>query len=215
MIREKMNREWLFTKGSPSLMSSLTDGSVTKYERISLPHDAMVHEERTPDTGNGTQTGYYPGGLYTYIKKLYAPAEWQHKTVMLEFEGVYATSMVYVNGDLAATQLYGYSGFYVVLDKYLEYGQENEILVIADNAAEKNSRWYSGSGIYRNVNLLIGAEIHIPADGVRIQTPSVAQDASAVEITTDIRNISRQKKRSPLRPHYYWKANRQELTPSV
>ena len=109
----------------------------------------MVHEERTPDTENGTQTGYWPGGLYTYTKKLHAPEEWRDKTAILEFEGVYMTAMVYVNGNLAATNLHGYSNFYVVLDKYLEYGQENEIKVVADNASEKNSRWYSGSGIYR------------------------------------------------------------------
>lgn len=193
MIREKINNNWQFAKGSASMMSSFMGGP--EYVMVDLPHDAMVHEERTPDTANGTQTGYWPGGLYTYVKKVNAPEDWQEKTVILEFEGVYATAMVYVNDNLAATNLYGYSDFYVVLDKFLNYGEENEIRVVADNAAEKNSRWYSGSGIYRNVNLLVGARIHIPADGVKITTPSVSEESSVVEISTDIKNLTRKKEK--------------------
>ena len=194
MIREKWNRDWTFSKGGPSMMAAMMGGG-QQSEIVQLPHDAMVHEERTPDTANGTQTGYWPGGCYTYTKKLYAPAEWQDKTVILEFEGVYATAMVYVNDNLAATQLYGYSNFYVVLDKFLEYGEENTIMVIADNDAEKNSRWYSGSGIYRDVNLYVGARVHIPVDGVKITTPSVAEEASVVEISVDVKNLARTKEK--------------------
>lgn len=193
MLRTKINDSWMLAKGGTSMMSSLQGG--LEYEEVNLPHDAMVHEERTPDTANGTQTGYWPGGLYTYTKKLYAPEDWKDKTAIVEFEGVYETAMVYVNGNLAVTNLYGYSNFYVVLDKYLEYGQENEIKVVADNAAEKNSRWYSGSGIYRNVNLLVGARIHIPADGVKITTPSVAEDSSTVEIAATVKNLLRNKEK--------------------
>ena len=193
MLRSKINDSWMLAKGGTSMMSSLQGG--LEYEEVNLPHDAMVHEERTPDTANGTQTGYWPGGLYTYTKKLYAPEEWKDKTAIIEFEGVYETAMVYVNGNLAVTNLYGYSNFYVVLDKYLEYGQENEIKVVADNAAEKNSRWYSGSGIYRNVNLLVGARIHIPAEGVKITTPSVSEESSTVEIATTVKNLLRNKEK--------------------
>lgn len=193
MIREKLNRDWQFAKGSTSMMSAFMGGP--QFEAVNLPHDAMVHEERTPDTANGTQTGYWPGGLYTYVKKLAVPQEWQDKTVLLEFEGVYATAMVYVNGELAQSNLYGYSDFYVVLDKYLNYGEENEIRVVADNAAEKNSRWYSGSGIYRNVNLLVGGRIHIPADGVRITTTDISEDSAVVEVCTSIRNLTRKKEK--------------------
>lgn len=193
MIRENLNRDWQFARGSASLMSAFMGGP--QFEAVDLPHDAMVHEKRTPDTANSAQTGFWPGGLYTYIKKLDVPEEWQEKTVILEFEGVYATAMVYVNGNLAQSNLYGYSDFYVVLDKYLEYGAENEIRVIADNASEKNSRWYSGSGIYRNVNLLVGSRIHIPADGVRITTPDVSEDSAVVEIAALVKNITRRKEK--------------------
>ena len=193
MIRENFNRDWQFARGSASLMSAFMGGQ--QFEAVNLPHDAMVHEERTPDTANSAQTGFWPGGLYTYSRKLDVPQEWREKTVLLEFEGVYATAMVYVNGNLAQSNLYGYSDFYVALDKYLEYGAENEIRVVADNAAEKNSRWYSGSGIYRNVNLLVGSRIHVPADGVRITTPDVGEDSAVVEICTSVRNLTRKKEK--------------------
>lgn len=193
MLREKINNDWLFAKGSANLMSSFMGG--TSYESVNLPHDAMVHEERTPDTANGTQTGFWPGGTYTYIKKIPVPESWREKTAILEFEGVFSTAMVYVNGELAKTNLYGYSNFYVELDKFLIYGEENEIKVVADNAAEKNSRWYSGSGIYRNVNLLLGSRIHIPVDGVTITTPSVSEKASVVEICTLVKNLTRNKEK--------------------
>ncbi|HIT90093.1 MAG TPA: DUF4982 domain-containing protein [Candidatus Merdenecus merdavium] len=193
MIITKWNDNWKFTKGSTTLMSSFMGG--LQFHDVQLPHDAMVHEVRTPDTGNGAQTGFCPGGVYTYIKDLDVPEEWQDKTVMLEFEGVYETAMVYVNGELVETNLYGYSNFYVVLDKYLYYGRKNKIEVIADNAAEKNSRWYSGSGIYRNVNLMVGSDIHIPADGVRVSTPSVSKESAEVEIATNIKNLARKRKK--------------------
>ena len=166
MIREKWNDNWKFTKGSATLLTAMMGG--LEYEDVVIPHDAMILEERTPDTENGTQTGYYQGGLYTYVKSFDVPEDWRDKTVTLEFEGVYETAMVYVNDMLAATNLYGYSNFYVELNKYLNYGETNAISVTADNAKEKNSRWYSGSGIYRDINLIVGGLIHIPADGLEI-----------------------------------------------
>lgn len=188
MRKESFNNDWKIIKGSNSSMLSMLMGG-GDMSSIHLPHDAMIHETPVPDTKNGAQTGFYPGGEYVYLKKLDAPKEWADKTVVLEFEGVYRTAMVYVNGSLAKKNLCGYSNFYVVLDPYLMYGTKNEIKVIADNASELNSRWYSGSGIYRDVNLLIGERIYIPEDGVKITTRSIGEDFANVEIQTEVRNL--------------------------
>ncbi|MDD2994275.1 MAG: glycoside hydrolase family 2 TIM barrel-domain containing protein [Pygmaiobacter sp.] len=193
MLREKLNTAWQFAKGTPSMMSAFTGGET--FETVHLPHDAMVHEDRKKDTQNGAQTGFWPGGAYTYIKTIAAPQGWQDKTVLLEFEGVYETAMVYINGVLAKTNLYGYAGFYVTLDAYLNYGADNEIKVVVNNAAEKNTRWYSGSGIYRNVNLLVGNRIYICEDGVKINTPLADTKHSIVEIATAVQNLQRRKER--------------------
>lgn len=194
MIRKNFNRDWRIIKGSNSSMLSMLMGG-GDMSTIQLPHDAMIHEKVTPDTKNGSQTGFYPGAEYVYLKKLYVPKEWLEKTVIVEFEGVYRTAMVYVNGHFAKKNLCGYSNFYVTLDPFLRYGTENEIKVIADNAAELNSRWYSGSGIYRDVKLLTGERNHIPADGVRITTLNANEEYATVEIQTEIKNLLRTKEK--------------------
>ena len=198
MIRENFNSDWKIIKGSNSSMLSMLIGG-GDMEPVELPHDAMIHEKPTAETKNGAQTGFYPGAEYVYTKSIDVPEEWKEKTAVLEFEGVYHTAMVYVNGSLAHRNLYGYSNFYVTLDPFLKYGEKNEIKVIADNAAELNSRWYSGSGIYRNVKLLLGDSIHIPPDGVRITTLQADKDSANIEIETKVKNILREKKKIEIR----------------
>lgn len=158
---------------------------------VHLPYDAMIHEERTPEVESGAQTGFYPGGEYIYQKSFFAPEEWKEKKVLLEFEGIYQTAMVYVNGALAATSLYGYWGFYVELNSWLNYGVENKVKVIASNSLAPNSRWYTGSGIYRDVKLMVGDRIHIPADGVRITTLAQEEESAVVEVAVRLESISR------------------------
>ena len=167
MKRIKWNDDWIFLKPGENPMMAAISGGGGCGEIVTLPHDAMIHEERTPDTKNGHQTGFYPGGCYTYIKNFTAPREWAQKTVLVEFEGVYQNARVYVNGDYAGGHPGGYTCFSVVLDDFLKPGENNELKVIANNSAEENSRWYSGSGIYRDVNLIVGNQVHIGMDSVR------------------------------------------------
>ena len=192
MIGQNFNHQWMCMDGSASFLEKLQMAQ-SEAALITLPHDAMIHEARDPNTPNGAQTGFYPGGNYEYIKRFEAPMDWRDKTVSLGFEGVYQTAMVYLNDSLVATNYYGYSNFYVSLDRYLEYGQVNTLKVIADNSADKNSRWYSGSGIYRNVKLLVGSRVHVPADGMRIHTNDISRESAIVEVETAIRNISKAK----------------------
>ena len=121
--------------------------------------------------------------------------EWEEKTVTFEFEGVYPQGQVYINGDYAGGHLYGYSNFYVCADDFLKYGEVNTIKVIVNNSQELNSRWYSGSGIYRNVNILVGDSLHIKKDGVRIHTPEVEKDGATVVIDVSIKNLNKDRRR--------------------
>lgn len=194
MLKSNFNQNWKFVKGCiPSLMTLKMYGK--EADDISLPHDAMIHETPCETTKNGGATGFYPGGIYTYFKTFVAPEEWKDKTVTLEFEGVYEKAMVYLNGALITTNSYGYSNFYASLDRYLQYGQENELKVVADNSAEQNSRWYTGSGIYRNVNLFVGELIQIPVDGVHATTINVEKDFAVVEFVTTVVNQTRKKEK--------------------
>ena len=147
MIRQNFNADWTVEKGDGnSRMNSFLGNTQTK--TVHLPYDAMIHEARTPDTKNGAQTGFYPGGEYIFQKHFTAPQAWQGKPVSLVFEGVYQTALVYLNGWLLTRNVNGYAEFTVEAGPYLKYGADNLLKVIADNSLEPNSRWYTGSGIY-------------------------------------------------------------------
>lgn len=160
---------------------------------IILPYDAMIHEGVTPNTKNAGQSGFYPGKVYYYTKDFLAPVEWRNQLVQLEFEGSGGKTMIYLNGDFVGEQVYGYTNFYVDLGDSLKYGEHNHLEVVVNNEMEKNSRWYSGSGLYRDVQLYVAREIHIPAEGVRIRTPEVSEDYAVVDVRIALRNRGLQK----------------------
>lgn len=191
MIRENFNADWKIMCDEKSSLGSMQKN--VKLLPVQIPHDAMIYEERSEETPNKSQTGYYPGKQYVYVKKLHAPNYWKEKTVIIEFEGVYQTAMVYLNGQLIVQNQYGYSNFYAKLDDYLVYDEENELRVIADNSAMSNSRWYSGSGIYRNVKLMTGSRIHVMTDGVKIRTISADKEGAIIEVEVKICNQERAK----------------------
>ncbi len=137
---------------------------------VTVPHDAMIDEPRSPGSAGQSNIGWYIGGDYEYVKKFTVPEQWEKLTVLLEFEGVYHNAEVYVNGEKAAFRPYGYTNFYVDMKPFLHYGEENELKVIARNADQPNSRWYTGTGIYRPVSVWLGGECHIPVNGVKIRT---------------------------------------------
>ncbi|MCI7324210.1 glycoside hydrolase family 2 protein, partial [bacterium] len=186
MIPQSFNDNWQFFKDPAAARAAAMGGPQPPC--ITLPHDAMVHEPRTPDTPSGAQTGFYPGGQYIYQKRFFAPADWKGCTVALEFEGVYQTAQVYLNGTLAASSVNGYTNFYADLSTDLLYGAENRIKVLADNSAVPNSRWYSGSGLYRGVRLWVGGPIHLPAEGVQVTTLSADGDYALVEVAAAVKS---------------------------
>lgn len=151
--------------------------------KVNLPHDAMIHRERIKKLKNGSYTGFYPSGDYTYIRKIYGDAAYEGKSLILEFEGVYMDSTVYLNGEKVGGHVYGYSNFYVDLTDRLMIGKENELRVEVHCSQVPNARWYPGNGIYRPVNLYVGEKFHIPLDGVHIITESY--EPAVLHITSD------------------------------
>lgn len=196
MYKEKINLTWTFAKGTVSMMDLFLGGAQPK--KVDLPHDAMIHEERIPDTENGHQTGFYPGGQYTYIKTLKVPQVWEGQAVVLEFEGVAGISRVYVNGDFVVGNTYPYTGFSAHIEGFLSYGQSNEIKVEV-NCPEQASRWYSGAGIYRDVNLLLGGAVHLPENTIKITTPEVAEDLAMVVVESELVNRTHASRKVTLR----------------
>lgn len=154
-------------------------GDTAPGKPVTLPHDAMLAEPRTALSAGGTNTGWYEGYDYEYRRTLTVPENELADTHILEFEGVYHNAEVWLNGQKAAFRPYGYTNFYVDCAPYLHSG-ENELRVIARNADQPNSRWYSGAGIYRPVQLWTARGAHIALNGVKICTLSL--DPAVVEV---------------------------------
>jgi beta-galactosidase len=154
-------------------------GDTAPGKTVTLPHDAMLAEPRTALSAGGTNTGWYEGHDYEYRRTLTVPENELADTHILEFEGVYHNAEVWLNGQKAAFRPYGYTNFYVDCAPYLHAG-ENELRVIARNADQPNSRWYSGAGIYRPVQLWTARGAHIALNGVKICTLSL--DPAVVEV---------------------------------
>lgn len=170
MQKRKINNGWAFWK----------DGQEEK-RMLNLPHDAMLEESRQSDFPKGSGSGFFPGGKYWYEKRIFGENCYRDQTVILEFEGVYMNATVSFNGEIVGRHIYGYTNFYIDLTGKWIYRQENILTVEVDNSLQPNSRWYSGSGIYRDVNLYVGQKEYIVPDGIKVKTVSCAP--AVVEIS--------------------------------
>ncbi len=150
---------------------------------VTLPHDAMLAEPRTALSAGGVNTGWYEGYDYEYQRTLTVPENELSDTHILEFEGVYHNAEVWLNGQKAAFRPYGYTNFYVDCAPFLRAG-DNELRVVARNADQPNSRWYSGAGLYRPVQLWTAGEKHILLNGVRIRTVSLNPAVVEIRVRT-------------------------------
>lgn len=148
---------------------------------VDLPHDAMIVEKRNGRCRNGINSGYFPGGKYIYEKSFDLDAAEIGKSVVLHFEGVYQNCKVYVGDRLAGSHRYGYTAFDVDISDYVKAGN-NTVRVEVDNSLEPNCRWYSGSGIYRPVSLIIQEKNHISR--VRLETVDIHPARVRVDVAT-------------------------------
>lgn len=150
-------------------------------EPVAIPHDAMLAEPRSELAASGINGAWFEGHDYLYEKHFCPGPELRNKKLVLEFEGVYRKAEVSVNGQKLSFRPYGYTNFYVDVTDHLKNGEDNLIQVIARNADQPNSRWYSGAGIYRPVQLWVSDQEHILMNGIRVRTLSI--DPAKVEVT--------------------------------
>lgn len=171
MLRQSFHEGWSFYKAGK-------EGSRT----VTLPHDAMLEEVRTPDAPSGSAGAFFHGDIYTYEKEFEVPAEWEERHILFQFEGVYRNARVFLNEREAGGAAYGYIPFFVCADGLLQYGGKNKIRVVADASRQQDSRWYSGGGIYRPVWLWTGAKESVEPEGIRISTLSCEPARILVEV---------------------------------
>lgn len=159
-----INKNWRFSLNNPE-GAHLTETPDDEWENVSLPHDWSI--ELPYDRENGEAcTGYLQGGLGWYRKHFITTQEMSENRIILNFDGIYNRASIYCNGQLVKFHPYGYSPCLVDVTDYLNpVGKDNCVAVRVDHTRYADSRWYSGSGIYRKVSMHILPQIHIPVWG--------------------------------------------------
>lgn len=174
--RTNFNKNWKFFLGDEPTAKSPAYNDA-KWRKLTLPHDWSIEgkfDEKNPAKPEG---GGLPTGIGWYRKDFIAPSNFKNRLINIEFDGVYKNSEVWVNGHFLGKRPYGYSSFSYEIGKYLKVGK-NTIAVKVDNSAQPDSRWYSGSGIYRNVWLTSTAKVAVENWGTFVTANLVKADGS-------------------------------------
>jgi beta-galactosidase len=179
--------DWKFVLGDPQSAETKTFNDAS-WRPVDLPHDWSIEGKFNKDNPSGSGGGFYPTGTGWYRKTFSVPAAWEGKRVSVEFDGVYMNATVFLNGRKLGTQPYGYTSFHFDLTPDLDFTAPNTIAVRVDNSAQPNSRWYSGSGIYRHVRIVVTDPTHVAHWGVFITTPDISKDHAKVSVRTRVAN---------------------------
>ncbi|HZB31937.1 MAG TPA: glycoside hydrolase family 2 TIM barrel-domain containing protein [Streptosporangiaceae bacterium] len=160
----------------------------SSWRKVNLPHDWSIELNPTANGGTNSGTGFLQGGLGWYRKSFTLPPSMAGKQISVEFDGVYMDSSIYVNGRLAGTHPYGYTGFAIDLSQLAHTdGTTPNVIAVKVQNQLPSSRWYSGSGIYRNVHLVVTDPVHVARHGVFVTTPDVERTFAAGYATVRVR----------------------------
>ena len=186
----KFNADWRFHLGDVS-NGQAPELDDSKWRALNLPHDWSIEGEFDEKNPAGIGGGALPGGVGWYRKTFNVPEGDKGKLVFIDFDGVYRNSEVWINGHYLGKRPYGYISFRYELTPYLRFGgQKNVIAVKADNSQQPNSRWYSGSGIYRNVWLTVTDKVFVDHWGTYLTTPEVSEQTARINLKTRVRNTT-------------------------
>ncbi|KIQ18555.1 glycoside hydrolase [Flavobacterium sp. MEB061] len=192
-IIEDFNKNWNFKLGDyPSAPQK--DFSTADWRTLQLPHDWSIEGAFDKDSKTKQAQGFLPAGKGWYRKTFTVPASFKSKTISVEFDGVFKNSEVFINGHSLGIRPNGYISFSYDLSAFLNFGQPNIIAVKVDNDAQPNSRWYTGSGIYRNVRLVIAEKLHVAEWGTFVTTPEIYKEKALVHLEVEVKNDSDREK---------------------
>ena len=182
------NSSWNFHLND-SIKDKDTINSSTMWKTLNLPHDWSIEGKFDEKSPAGYSGGDLTGGLGWYKKTFKVALENKDKMTSIIFDGVYRNSQVWINGHFLGKRPSGYIGFQYDLSPYLNYGEKNnEIIVKVDNSKQPNSRWYSGSGIFRNVWLETTNKLYVDQWGTYITTPKVTKESASVHLENTLKN---------------------------
>src|SRR5882757_3733390 len=180
---------WKFLLGDPAdaAAQSFQDSG---WRIVDLPHDWSIEEAPSDKNATGSGGGYFPAGIGWYRRTFTAPASWKGKQVSVEFEGVASNATVFLNGKKLGIHPYAYTSFRFDLTHDLDFSKANVIAVRVDCSQQPSSRWYTGSGIYRHVRILVTEPVRVAPWGVFVSTPEVADANATVVVRTQLENAS-------------------------
>ncbi len=183
------NKEWKFYLGDDS-NASAKEFDDSNWEDIQIPHDFSMDQEFSAQYE--AESGFLPGGTGWYRKNVVFPRDYEGKTLILNFDGVYNHAYVYVNGTKIGENFYGYNDFSFNITDYVTCDGETENVISVKTVNEfPSSRWYSGSGIYRDVTLMVAGDIHVADEGTYVTTPNLEEEQNGdvtVHVETEVKN---------------------------
>ena len=189
-VVKNFNKGWKFFLGEANGANENTFNDAS-WRKLDLPHDWSIELPFDQNSPTGTGGGALRGGLGWYRKEFVLPSSEKLKKIFIDFDGVYMNSEVWINGHSLGIRPNGYISFRYDLTPFLKYGSEKNVIVVkVDNSQQPNSRWYSGSGIFRNVWLVSTAPVFIDLWGTSITTPTVTKESATVNLVTKIRNTT-------------------------
>ncbi|MBN2001162.1 DUF4982 domain-containing protein [candidate division KSB1 bacterium] len=194
--RTLLDAGWKFIHAD-SVQAELPDFDDSHWRTLDVPHDWSIEYPYDENAATGGSGGYVESGIGWYRKHVTFGQKIEGKTVWLEFDGVYMNSDVWLNGHFLGNHPYGYTSFYYDVSAFVLEG-DNVIAVRVDNSKQPNSRWYTGSGIYRHVWLTVTDPLHIGHWGTYVTTPDVSDSAAAVVIATTVVNDTKTPQNSTL-----------------
>lgn len=182
-----IDKEWQLRRGFVDSLGGLND---TPYTLVNLPHDAMISTNTHADAIAQYDSGYYNGDMCNYTKYLDIPIEWEGQRIGLRFDGAMMHTTVDVNGCKAGEHHYGYSPFYVDITNLVAFGEANRITINTNTGVQPSCRWYTGSGLYRSVELCHGPKVHIVNDGIYLYTREISDGIAVIEAEVEVENSS-------------------------
>lgn len=190
---ENFNKDWRFQLGEVK-GGEAKDFDDSEWRSLNLPHDYSIENDFNINSEAKAGGGFLDGGIAWYRKTWIVPSDLADKRIRIEFDGVYMDSNVYVNGNLVGSYPYGYSPFsYDITDYLVADGMTENVIAVRTNNTQPSSRWYSGSGIYRDVKLVATDEVHVKRFGTKVTTPNLEEEyasgsAATVNVDTQVVN---------------------------
>ena len=183
--------DWKFTLSDSIADYSSTNMDDSGWRTLNLPHDWSIESDFSKDYQATPGGGALPGGIGWYRKTFTVDKANEGQKIYIDFDGVYWKSEVWINGVSVGKRPNGYISFRYDLTPYIKFGESNVIAVRVDNSKQPNSRWYSGSGIYRNVWLVTKNPVHVAQWGTFVTTPEITEKSAKIRIVTSIENTTR------------------------